>query len=88
MLDSGKIELVDRTVQQMLCIENKNRKKLVQAIFPISSFFLNRLIEIMELQFLIIYFLNERREKVMRMMTAILKYSFILRQLLEQSNFR
>ena len=39
MLDGGKIELVDRTVQQMLCIENKNREKLIQAIFPISSFF-------------------------------------------------
>ena len=61
MLHGIKPKLVDRTVQQMLCIAYKNLKKLVQAIFQYfnygAQFFLkNRLIEIMEVRFLVIYF--------------------------------
>ena len=58
MLHGIKPKLVDRTVQQMLCIAYKNLKKLVQAIFTLwcSIFLKNRLIEIMEVRFLVIYF--------------------------------
>ena len=43
MLHGIKPKLVDRAVQQMLCIAHKNLKKLVQAIFTLwCSIFLKK----------------------------------------------